>query len=124
MVPGTFGKPTVAEIVLCGRMLPVVRLERAHEVFRVIRPEAGLFCVVLKILLKGFVTFARHGQVAGKNIVKRRNVSGALDRSVTAQRENSTAGPANVAEKKLQDRSRTNDLHSLGMLRPTHGVTN
>src|SRR6266516_54285 len=108
MVAGEFWKPTLAEIVLCARMLPVVGLERAHEVFWVIRPEAGLFCVVLKILLKGFVTFARHGQVAGKNIVNRRNISGSLDRSVNAERENSTAGPANVAEKKLQDRSRTN----------------
>src|SRR5439155_6571286 len=84
----------------------------------------GLFRIVLEILLQAFVTFARHCEVAGENVVKRWNVSGTLDRRMAAQRENSTAGPANVAEKKLQDRSRTNDLHSLGMLRPTHRVTN
>ena len=84
MVAGEFGKPTVAEIVLCGRVLPVIRLDRADEVFRVIRPEAGLFRVFIEILLKRLVAFVQHCQVAGKNVVKGRDIGRTLDRSVPA----------------------------------------
>ena len=40
------------------------------------------------------------------------------------QRQNSAARSPNVPEKQLQDCSRTDDLHTLRMLRPSHGVTN
>ena len=43
MVPREFGKPTVAEIVFCGRVRSVIGLESADDVFRVMSPETGLF---------------------------------------------------------------------------------
>src|SRR5262249_1153065 len=103
---------------------PVVRLQRAHEVLWVIRPEAGLFRVVIEIMLKSLVAFTGHGQITGQNVVERRNVSGALDRSVTAQRQNPAARPANVSKQQLQNRSSANDLHALGMLRPANCIAN
>ena len=84
MVAGKFGKPAVAEIVLCGRALSVISLERAHDVFGVVHPEPGFFRVMLEILLKRLVALARHCEVTGKNVVKGRNISRTLDRSVTA----------------------------------------
>ena len=38
--------------------------------------------------------------------------------------QNSTAGPADVTEKQLQNRRGTNDLHAFRMLGPSHRVTN
>ena len=84
MVTGKFGKPTVAEIVSCGRALSVISLERAHDIFGVVHPEPGFFSVVLEILLKRLFALARHCQVAGQNVIKRWNISRTLNRSVTA----------------------------------------
>src|SRR4029077_3588847 len=124
MIAGEFGKEAVAEIISRRCVFPVVRLQRAHEVLWVIRPEAGLFRVVIEIVLKSLVALMRHCQIPGKDVVERRNVSGALDRSVTAQRQNPAARPADVSKQQLQNRSCANDLHALGMLRPTYCIAN
>src|SRR4029453_786718 len=75
-----------------------------------------------EITLKSLVALTRHGQIPGENVVERWNISGALDRSMTAQRQNPAARPANVSKQQLQNRSRANDLHALGMLRPADCV--
>ena len=84
VVTDEFGKPTVAETVFCGRAPAIVSFECAHEVFRVMRPEACFFRVIIEILLKPLVALARHCEVARKNIVKRWNIGRTLDRRVTA----------------------------------------
>ena len=84
MVAGKFGQPTVAEIVFRGGALAVIRLERADEIFRIICPEASLLAVFFEILLNRLIAFPRHCEVPGKNVIKRRNISRALDGSVTA----------------------------------------
>src|SRR4029453_6186307 len=122
MIAGEFGKEAVTEIIFSRCVFPVVRLQRAHEVLRVIRPEAGLFRVVSEIMVKSLVALTRHGQIPGENVVERRNIGGALDRSMTAQRQNPAARPADVSKQQLQNRSRANDLHALGMLRPADCV--
>src|SRR5438094_4860543 len=109
MVTGKFGKPTVTEIVCCSRTLPVIRLECAHHVLRVMGPETALFSVMLKILLNRLIAFPWHCQITGKNVVKGRNISRTLDRSVTAQGENSAARTADVSKQQLQNRRGTND---------------
>src|SRR6266404_6217446 len=43
---------------------------------------------------------------------------------MTAQRENPTTWPANVAEQQLQHRRGANDLNAFRMLCPTEGITN
>src|SRR6266403_2404997 len=43
---------------------------------------------------------------------------------MTAQGENSAAGSADISKQQLQNRSRSNDLHALGMLRPADRVAN
>src|SRR5205807_2586772 len=84
----------------------------------------GFLCVVVQILLKRLVAFAWHCQVTGKSVVERRNISGALDRSMAAQGEDSAAGSANISKQQLQNRCRANDLRAFGMLRPSYCVTN
>jgi len=49
VVTGKLGKPTVAEVVLCGCALSVVSLKRAHHVFGVMRPQPGLLGVFVEI---------------------------------------------------------------------------
>src|SRR6185312_9561438 len=42
---------------------------------------------------------------------------------MSAKSENAAARTSNIAEQQLQDRRRANDLHTRGVLRPAHGVT-
>src|SRR5215467_2938064 len=124
MVAGEFGKEVVAEIIFGRCVFSIVGLERTHEILRVIRPQPGLFCVVVEITLKSLISLTRHGQIAGENVVERRNISGTLDGSVTTQCENSTARSADISKQQLQNCSGTNDLHSLGMLGPADCIAN
>ena len=124
MVAGEFWKKIITEIGFSSCVLPIVSLQSADEVLRVIRPETGFFCVVTQILLKGLIAFAGHREIAGKNVVKRRNISRTLDRRVTAQGHDAAAGTPDVAEQQLQNRGGANDLHAFGMLRPSKRVTN
>src|SRR5262249_23979242 len=43
---------------------------------------------------------------------------------MTAQGENSAAGSADISQQQLQNRGRSNDLHSFGVLRPANCVAN
>src|SRR3954463_9833160 len=43
---------------------------------------------------------------------------------MAAQREDAAAGAPDIAEQKLQDRSRANDLHADRVLRPTNRIAN
>ena len=122
MVAREFWEPAVAEIIFCGRALTVVRLECTHDVFRIVRPEASFFRVVIEILLKRVIAFARHREIAGQNVVQRRNIGRSLDRRMTPERKNPAAGPANISKQQLQNRGRANDLHAFRMLSPTDGV--
>ena len=63
MVASEFRKPTVAEPVFRDRALSVICLQRADEIFRVIRPEACFLRVFVEILLERLVALARHRQV-------------------------------------------------------------
>ena len=57
MVAGEFRKPAVTEIVFRCCVFPVVSLEHADEILRVIRPEAGFLGVVDPDMLKRLVAF-------------------------------------------------------------------
>src|SRR5438477_3895339 len=124
MVAGEFRKEAITKIVFRCRSLPVVWLKRGFEILRVVGPEAGFFCVLIKILLKRFIALARHRKIPGKNVVERWNISGTLNRSVAAQREYATTGATDISQQQLQNRRRANDLHTFGMLRPPHRVAN
>ena len=64
----------------------------------------------------------RHREIAGQNVVERRNIGRTLNRSMAAQRQNSAARAADIAQQQLQDRRGANDLHALGMLGPADGI--
>ena len=64
----------------------------------------------------------RHRDVAGEDVVQRRDVGRALDRRVAAQREDAAAGAADVAEQQLDDRRGADDLHADRVLRPADRV--
>ena len=64
----------------------------------------------------------RHRDVAGQDVVERRDVGRALDRGVPAQRQDAAAGPADVAQQQLHDRGGADVLHADGVLRPAHRV--
>ena len=55
-------------------------------------------------------------------VVERRDVGGALDRRVAAQRHDAAARPADIAEQQLQQRAAADDLQAVGVLGPGHGV--
>ena len=93
MVPGDLRDPVVAEVVFGRCVLAVVRLQQADEVGRKIMPETSWLCLMRQVIaqrLFGAVT-ARHRQITRQNIVERRNVGRALNRSVTAQGQNAAA---------------------------------
>ena len=64
----------------------------------------------------------RHRQIAGKEVVERRDVGRSLNRRMAAQREDAAAGTADVAEQQLKDRGGANDLNAGRVLRPADGV--
>src|SRR5437762_8607055 len=126
MIPGDFWHPTVTKVVLGRSVLAVVRFQQTDEVGGKIIPKAGrlgLMRQVIAQLLLAAVA-ARHRQIAGQDIVERWNVSRPLNRGVTAQRQNTTAGPTNVTEQELQDCGGPDDLNAFRMLRPAERVTN
>ena len=64
----------------------------------------------------------RHREVAGEDVVERRDVGRALDRRVPAQRHDPAARPADVAEQELDDRGGADELDADRVLRPADGV--
>ena len=126
MVPCDLRNPAVTEVVFRGRVLSIVRLQQADEVTGIIIPETGRFGLMREVIAQRLfraVPF-RHREITGQNIVERWNVGRTLNRSVTTQRQNSPAGPTDVAEQELQDRRGANDLNAFRMLCPPERITN
>ena len=63
-----------------------------------------------------------HRDVAGQDVVERRDVGRALDVGVAAQRQDPAAGPPDVAEQQLDDRRGADVLHADGVLGPADRV--
>ena len=68
------------------------------------------------------VVRVRHRDVAGQQVEQRRDVGGALDRGVPAQRQDAAARAADVAQQQLQDRRGADVLHADGVLGPADRV--
>src|SRR5689334_2385807 len=66
---------------------------------------------------------ARLREVTWQHVVKGGNIGAALDAAMTAQRENTAAGAANIAEKALNDCRGTDHLYSGGVMGPADGIT-
>ena len=64
----------------------------------------------------------RHREVARQQVEQGRDVAGALDAGVPAQRLDAAAGPADVAEQQLQHARRADVLRADGVLGPADGV--
>ena len=63
-----------------------------------------------------------HRQVAGQDVVERRDVGRALDRRVAAQGQDPAARAADVAQQQLDDRGGADVLHADRVLGPADGV--
>ena len=86
-------------------------------------PPAGRRGVRLDELVEVAVALGvRHRQVAGQDVVERRDVGRALDRRVPAQRHDPAARPAHVAEQQLDDRRGADVLDADRVLRPADRV--
>ena len=55
-------------------------------------------------------------------MVERRNIRRSLNRGVAAERHDTGARAADVAEQKLQQRAGADDLNAIGVLRPRDRV--
>ena len=124
VVAREFGQPAVAEIVLFGRALAVVRLEQADDVLGRVVPEAGGLRVFLQVAgeVVHLAAGVGHGQVTRQRVVEGRDVGRSLDGGVPAQGHDAAAGPAHVAQQRLQDGGGADDLHALGLVRPADRV--
>ena len=120
------GQPRqVVEAVLVAGVgvLAPPRLEQAGRVRLHVAPEAAGRGVQLEEPLEAVVRVrVRHRDVAGEDVVERRDVGRPLDRRVAAQREDAAAGAADVAQQQLDDRGGADDLHADGVLRPADRV--
>ncbi len=104
--------------------LAVVGLEQADDVLVEARPPAAPARVLLDVLGEAVRVLLeeRHGEVAGQDVVERRDVGRALDRGVAAQRQDAAARPADVAQQELEDRGGADHLHAGRVLGPADGV--
>ena len=100
VVPGDARQPFKSEIVflICGLAVP--GLQQTDDVLINVVPPAGLGVVLLDVLpeLVGIRQEIRNGQVARQNVVKSRNIGGALNRCVATQGQDAAAGAADVAK--------------------------
>ena len=101
MVAGELRQPSESEIIFLRCRVAVVSLEQADDVLVDVVPPAFRRLVLLEI--GGKVRFIQrsmrgHRQISRQDVVESWDVRGPLDRSMSAQRENSTAGPPDVAE--------------------------
>ena len=110
--------------LLARRGVAVPRLQQADDVLVEVRPPAGRRAMARDVARERRRLGAerRHRQIAGQQVVERRDVGRSLNRRVSAQREDAAAGPADVAEQQLQDRRRADDLHADRMLRESDRV--
>ena len=124
-LPEIFGSLLEAVVVVRGRRVAEPGLEERDDVLVEVRPPAAARPARVDVLLERqpFLAGARHLQVAGQQVVERRDVGRALDRRVAAQGQDAAARPADVAEQQLQDRRRADHLRARGVLGPADGVT-
>ena len=89
-----------------------------------VRPQPAVGRVLLDVApaVVGVRLEERHRQVAGQDVIERGNIGRALNRRMSAQRQDAAARASDVAEQQLQNRGRANDLHALRVLRPAHRV--
>ena len=126
MIAGDLGVIIVAVIVFRRCSFSELGLEIGNGELGVVAPVTGGQGPGFgeDEILQGFVRLAaiRHIQVAGKGVIQRGDVGGALDRGVAAQGEDAAAGPPDVAEQQLQDGGGADDLHADRVLRPADGI--
>ena len=112
-----------AVVVVGGRGSAEPGLQQADRVGVHVAPVAGLGRVHLEEVLERLVRVrVRHRDVAGEDVVERRDVGRALDRGMTAQRHDPAAGTAHVAEQQLDDRCGPDVLDADGVLGPADRV--
>ena len=115
-------------VVVLRRVLAVIRLQQRHEVRLHVAPEARRRGVALDELVEIVIVACLmrlrvgHRDVAGEDVVQRRDVRRALDRGVPAERHDPAARPPDVPEQELDDRRGADVLHADRVLRPADGV--
>src|ERR1700729_2394234 len=116
--------PGIAEIVFRSRGIAVHRFEIRNDEFRSIRVVARGQSLCRQEIMEGvmFLEDRRMIYVSVNRVVERRNVSGSLDRGMTAQRHDAGARPAEISKQKLQQRTATDDLWSIRVLRPRYRI--
>ena len=124
VVAGDLRQVPKAELVLRSGGVAEPGLQQRDRVAVEVRPPPALRAAggaepgkALRLLVRRW-----HGEVAGQQVVQRRDVGRPLDRRVPAQGEDASAGPPDVAEQQLQDRGRPDDLHARAVLGPAHRV--
>ena len=125
VVAGQPGQVVVAEVVVRGGRVTPVRLEQADHVVLGVGPEPVLRLLRLDIgvqVVRPVVVRERHRQVAGQQVEQGGDVGRALDGRMPAQRHNPAAGPAHVAEQRLQDGRGPDVLHADRVLGPAQAV--
>src|SRR5215510_6709519 len=86
-------------VVLRSGCVTEISLHQRDEVFGKFTPPTGRGSIAVDVIPEVYiVTCFRHCEVAGKQVVERWNVRRALDRRMTAQRQNPAAGPADVSQ--------------------------
>ena len=98
-----------AEVVVGGRRVAPPRLEQAHQVGAQVAPEALVRPSRPRRRRRGPRATAACGigDVAGQQVEQRRDVGGALDAGVPAQRQDAAAGPADVAQQQSAGSTRS-----------------
>ena len=124
MIAADARQPGEAELVLRRCPVAVPRLEQRDRVLVEVRPPASRRTMRGEVSVERRIGDAerRHGEIARQQIVERRDVGGALNRGVAAERQDAAARPSDVAEEQLQDRCRADDLHAGRVLREADGV--
>ena len=124
-LPEIFGRCGEAVVVLRRRGVAEPGLQQRDDVLVEVRPPAALGAARRRCSPRASARSsraARHVQVAGQQVVERRDVGRALDRRVAAHRHDAAARAADVAEQQLEDRAGADHLHAGGVLRPADRV--
>ena len=111
------------EVIGLGSRVAPPGLEQADRIRAHVGPEALVRALGVHVGGEILVpVHVRHGQVSGQQVEQGGDVGGALDRGVSAQRENAAPGPADVAEQQLEDGGGADVLHADGVLGPADAV--
>ena len=117
-------QPGVAPAVRlrCGVAVP--GSEQADHVFRKVVPPARWAGLRGQETIERGVLLVRDGlrQIAGQQVVERRDVGAALDARMAAQGQDPATRTPDVAEQRLQDRAGANHLNPGCVMRPSDRV--